>query len=78
VRRRPTYYQRRRHLEGRRATGVSYRQNGRDVDARCAREVLLAAGAIQSPQLLQLSGIGPAALLAQHGIGVVHDPPGVG
>ncbi len=65
-------------LDGRRATGVSYRQNGRDVEARCAREVLLAAGAIQSPQLLQLSGIGPAALLRQHGIGVVHDLPGVG
>ena len=65
-------------FEGRRATGVSYRQNGRDVDARCTREVLLAAGAIQSPQLLQLSGIGPPTLLAQHGIGVVHDLPGVG
>ncbi len=65
-------------LDGRRATGVRYRQHGRDVEARCAREVLLAAGAIQSPQLLQLSGIGPAALLRQHGIGVVHDLPGVG
>ena len=40
------------------------------------REVLLAAGAMQSPQLLQLSGIGPAALLAQHGIDVVHDAAG--
>jgi choline dehydrogenase len=65
-------------LEGRRATGVSYRQNGRDIQAHCTREVLLAAGTIQSPQLLQLSGIGPPALLAQHGIGVVHDLPGVG
>ena len=65
-------------LEGRRATGVSYRQNGRDLEARCTREVLLAAGAIQSPQLLQLSGIGPPALLAQHGITVVHALPGVG
>ena len=65
-------------LAGRRATGVSYRQHGRDVDVRCTREVLLAAGAIQSPQLLQLSGIGPAELLAQHGIGVVHNLPGVG
>ena len=65
-------------LEGRRATGVSYRQNGRDLEARCTREVLLAAGAIQSPQLLQLSGIGPPALLAQHGIAVVHELPGVG
>ncbi len=65
-------------LDGRRATGVCYRQHGRDVEARCTREVLLAAGAIQSPQLLQLSGIGPAALLEQHAIDVVHDLPGVG
>jgi choline dehydrogenase len=65
-------------LEGRRATGVSYRQNGRDLEAHCTHEVLLAAGAIQSPQLLQLSGIGPPALLAQHGIAVVHELPGVG
>ena len=47
-------------LEGRRAIGVRYRQDGRDVEVRCTREVLLAAGALQSPQLLQLSGIGPA------------------
>ena len=65
-------------LDGRRAVGVRYQQDGRDVQARCTREVLLAAGAIQSPQLLQLSGIGPAALLAQHGIDVVHELPGVG
>jgi len=65
-------------LDGRRATGVSYRQNGRNVDAHCTREALLAAGAIQSPQLLQLSGIGPPAWLAQYGIDVVHDLPGVG
>ena len=65
-------------LDGRRATGVSYRQNGRDLEAHCTREVLLAAGAIQSPQLLQLSGIGPPSLLAQHGIAVVHELPGVG
>ncbi|MEO8187878.1 MAG: choline dehydrogenase [Burkholderiaceae bacterium] len=65
-------------FEGRRATGVSYRQSGRDVDARCTREVLSAAGAIQSPQLLQLSGIGPPELLRRHGIGVVHELPGVG
>ena len=65
-------------LEGRRATGVRYRQNGRDVNTRCTREVLLAAGAIQSPQLLQLSGIGPRVLLSQQGIDVVHELPGVG
>jgi choline dehydrogenase len=65
-------------LEGRRAVGVRYRQHGEQKSARCRAEVLLAAGALQSPQLLQLSGIGPKALLERHGIGVVHELPGVG
>ncbi len=65
-------------LEGGRAVGVQYRQGGMMKTARCNAEVLLAAGAIQSPQLLQLSGIGPAALLQQHGVSVAHDLPGVG
>ena len=65
-------------LEGKRAVGVRYRQAGADKVARCRAEVLLSAGAIQSPQLLQLSGIGPWALLAKHGVPVVHDLPGVG
>ncbi len=65
-------------FDGMRATGVRYTRKGRDVDVRCTREVLLAAGAIQSPQLLQLSGIGPPALLARHGVDVVHELPGVG
>lgn len=53
--------------------------NGRQmVQVRAAREVLLAAGSIGSPQLLQLSGVGPASLLQQHGIPVLHDLPGVG
>lgn len=65
-------------LEGRRAVGVRYVQNGVAREARAAREVILSAGALQSPQLLQLSGIGPASLLQRHGIGVVHDLPGVG
>lgn len=65
-------------LEGRRAVGVRWRQHGVLREARCRGEVLLAAGALQSPQLLQLSGIGPAAVLAEHGIPVVHDAPGVG
>ena len=62
----------------RRATGVEVRlpHGERTVEARC--EVILAAGSIGSPQLLQLSGVGPARLLAQHGIPVVHDLPGVG
>ena len=65
-------------FEGRRAVGVHYRHPGRDQQSRCKAEVLLCAGAIQSPQLLQLSGIGPAALLGQHGVAVLHHLPGVG
>jgi choline dehydrogenase len=65
-------------FDGRRATGVVYRQSGRDVTVGARREVILAAGALQSPQLLQLSGVGPAALLRPLGIPVVHDLPGVG
>lgn len=53
-----------------RAAGVEYRQGGRTRRVRAAREVLLAAGALQSPQLLQLSGIGPPALLERHGVPV--------
>jgi choline dehydrogenase len=63
----------------RRATGVEiWRQDGSTVVARARREVILAAGAIGSPQLLQLSGIGPEAVLRPHGIPVVHALPGVG
>lgn len=65
-------------LEGRRAVGVRVAQHGRDVEIRAAREVILAAGALQSPQLLLLSGIGPEAALRPHGIPVRHDLPGVG
>ena len=65
-------------LEGRRAVGVEFRQGGetRRVDAR--REVLLCAGALQSPQLLMLSGIGPGAELQAMGLSTHHDLPGVG
>ena len=65
-------------LEGTRVVGVKYRQGGVMKTARCNAEVLLSAGAIQSPQLLQLSGIGPRALLEKHGIPVVVDAPEVG
>ena len=65
-------------FEGRRAVGVAYERGGRMREARARREVILAAGAIKSPHLLQLSGIGPAAELAAQGIAVVHDLPGVG
>jgi choline dehydrogenase len=64
--------------EGRRAVGVRFMQRGAMREVRAAREVILSAGALQSPQLLQLSGIGPAGLLQGHGIDVVHDLPGVG
>jgi len=65
-------------LEGRRVLGVEFSQGRDEVFAAAKRETILAAGSIGSPQLLQLSGIGPAALLQQHGIAVVHDLPGVG
>ena len=65
-------------MEGERAVGIAYSQKGVDKVARCDGEVLLSAGAIQSPQLLQLSGIGPAELLQKHNIPVVKDLPGVG
>ena len=65
-------------FEGKRAVGIEYRQGGELKTARASGEVILAGGAINSPQLLQLSGVGPAALLASHGIGVLADLPGVG
>ena len=65
-------------LDGRRARGVTYRQGGRDVTATARRGVILAAGALQSPHLLQLSGIGPPAVLQSLGIPVLHALPGVG
>ena len=54
------------------------RRTARCERVRARREVLLAGGSLQSPQLLQLSGVGPAALLREHGIDVVHELPGVG
>jgi choline dehydrogenase-like flavoprotein len=65
-------------LQDRRAAGVELRQGGATRTLHAVREVLLCAGALQSPQLLMLSGIGPGAQLQQHGIQVVHDLPGVG
>jgi len=65
-------------FDGTRATGVSYRRDGTLHRVRARREVLLAAGAIQSPQLLELSGIGDAAVLQRAGVPVVHHAPGVG
>ncbi|TFL14822.1 choline dehydrogenase [Pusillimonas caeni] len=65
-------------FEGKRAVGVAYSQRGAKRKAWAGREVILSAGAIQSPQILQLSGVGPAALLQEHAIPLVHDLPGVG
>jgi len=65
-------------MEGRRAAGVRFRQHGALREVRPRREVILSAGTLQSPQLLQLSGIGPADLLRRHGIEVVHELAGVG
>jgi choline dehydrogenase len=63
---------------GTRAVGVDYRQRGAMHQVHAAREVILAGGSFNSPQLLQLSGIGPRALLERHGIRPVLDAPGVG
>ena len=65
-------------FDGRRANGVTYSMGGKAFHQPVAREVLLAGGAINSPQTLMLSGIGPAAELRRHGIEVVHDAAGVG
>ncbi len=65
-------------FEGKRAVGVEFIQNGVTKTIQARREVILSGGAVNSPQLLQLSGVGPGALLAEHGVPVVHDLPGVG
>jgi len=65
-------------LEEGRAAGVALRHRGIPTRIEARGEVILAAGAINSPQLLQVSGIGPGALLADHGIEVLHDASGVG
>ncbi|MGA2891960.1 MAG: GMC family oxidoreductase N-terminal domain-containing protein [Xanthobacteraceae bacterium] len=65
-------------FDGRRAAGVRWRQDGAIRTARCRGEVILAAGSLGSTQILQLSGIGPAEHLGEHGIPVVLDRPGVG
>ncbi|HLM54409.1 MAG TPA: GMC oxidoreductase, partial [Pseudoxanthomonas sp.] len=65
-------------IEKGRAVGVAYALGNREVLARCEREVLLSAGTVNSPQLLMLSGIGPADQLRRHGIEVLVDAPQVG
>lgn len=61
-----------------RASGIEYRHNGQITQAMARKEVILSAGSIGSPQLLQLSGIGPAAVLQDAGVEIVKDLPGVG
>ena len=65
-------------FEGKRAVGIEYMQGKQKKTIRARREVILASGAFQSPQLLMLSGVGDNAELAKHGIASVHDLPGVG
>ena len=65
-------------FEGRRATGVAYLQGGAEHSALASREVIVSGGSVNSPQLLQLSGIGPGALLQSLGIAVTLDNPNVG
>jgi choline dehydrogenase len=66
-------------LDGKRAIGAQYRRPDRSVvEVRATRSVIVSAGTANTPKLLQLSGIGPAPLLKQHGIDVIHELPGVG
>jgi choline dehydrogenase len=65
-------------FDGKRAIGVEYRRGDALSSVAARREVIVSSGAINSPQLLKLSGVGPAAELAAHGIPLVHDLPGVG
>jgi choline dehydrogenase len=65
-------------FEGTRAVGVRFRQDGQLLEARARGEVILSAGAVGSPQILQLSGIGPAGWLTELGIATLRDTPGVG
>jgi choline dehydrogenase len=65
-------------FEGRRAVGVRFRQHGRTIEVRAKGEVILSAGSIGSPEILQRSGVGPAEWLREFGIATVADKPGVG
>lgn len=65
-------------LEGKRCVGITYRQNGKEVTVKAGKEVILCAGTIQSPQILELSGIGRADVLSKVGIAVKHPLQGVG
>ncbi|MHB8423792.1 MAG: GMC family oxidoreductase [Gammaproteobacteria bacterium] len=65
-------------LERKRAVGVVYRERGGSAEIKAGKELILSAGALQSPQLLMLSGVGPREALTRHGIPILHSLPGVG
>ena len=65
-------------FDGKRATGIQYRRGGQSVEIRARREIVLSGGSVNSPQLLQLSGVGPAGLLKDIGVPVHHELVGVG
>ncbi|MDA0664207.1 MAG: GMC family oxidoreductase N-terminal domain-containing protein [Proteobacteria bacterium] len=65
-------------FEGRRCVGVAFRQRGQDREIRAEKEVLVCGGSVNSPHLLQISGVGPGAHLQSIGVETVHDLPGVG
>jgi choline dehydrogenase len=65
-------------FESKRCVGVAFRRGGADLEVRAAREVILCGGAVNSPQLLQISGVGPGEHLQSIGVDVVHELPGVG
>jgi choline dehydrogenase len=65
-------------FDGKRCTGVAFRQRGEDIVAKAHKEVILCGGAVNSPHLLQISGVGPAEHLQSIGVPVVHDLRGVG
>lgn len=66
------------NFDGKKAVGVTYKHKDQELSVTAAREVVLSSGALLTPKLLQLSGVGPAALLKKYGIEVIHDLPGVG
>lgn len=65
-------------LEGKRAVGVAFEQRGQKKRVRAGREIILSAGAVQTPQILELSGIGDPEILREHGIDVLHEATGIG
>ena len=65
-------------IKNKKAYGVSYTKNGKDLTAVASKEIIISTGTISSPVLLQLSGLGPQELLSANGVAVIHDIPGVG